>query len=90
MDTVIETKPQSRTRRFRANDAKRMEPNAMRRQAALAQSAWHHLRESAAAVTFINTHNVALGARPIDIAVASDEGLLRVLTELKTVSTVQP
>ncbi|WP_112381248.1 MULTISPECIES: hypothetical protein [Sphingomonas] len=86
---AADTKPQSRTKRFRPDNVKRMEPNAMRRQAALAQIAWHHLRDSATVICFMNLHDDELGARPIDVAIASDEGLSRVLSRLEAVATTQ-
>lgn len=86
---AADTKPQSRTKRFRSDNVKRMDPDAARRQAVLAQNAWHHLQDSAAVISFMNLHDDELGARPIDTAVESDEGLGRVLSRLEATASLR-
>lgn len=46
------------------------------------QSAWRNLTAAAPVIAFLNTHNDSLGAQPLHLALASDEGLLRVETLL--------
>ena len=50
-------------------------PDAAERQGRAAKLAWDRFGESAAAVAFLNTHDEALGGRPIDLAIASPAGL---------------
>lgn len=72
-------------KRFRRPfNAVRPSPDQMRRQGRVAQVAWGALGGRDAVMAFLNTHDDALGGRPLDLAVASDEGLLaveRVLAE---------
>lgn len=56
-------------------DAVRLSPDEAARQGQAAKFAFEHLREPGAAVAFLNTHHDGLNARPIDLAVASAEGL---------------
>ncbi|WP_404713526.1 antitoxin Xre/MbcA/ParS toxin-binding domain-containing protein [Sphingomonas sp. MMS24-J13] len=48
------------------------------RQGRVSQLAFSALRQPQAVIAFLNTHNDALGGRPIDLAVASAAGLLSV------------
>lgn len=62
--------------RFRKRyDTVRLSPDAAQRQGKAATLAWESFRDSEAAKQFLNTHDDALGGRPIDLAVASPEGL---------------
>lgn len=56
----------------------RLDPEQIARQGRVSRLAFDALREPAAAIAFLNTHNEALGGRPIDLAIASPEGLLSV------------
>lgn len=47
----------------------------MRRQGRVARAAWAELGGRDAVMAFLNDHHEGLGGRPLDIAVASDEGL---------------
>jgi uncharacterized protein (DUF2384 family) len=58
--------------------APRMAPDQARRQGRVSRVAFETLGRSDAVIAFLNTHDDALGGRPIDLAVASEEGLLRV------------
>lgn len=52
-----------------------MERAAAERQGRIAQAAFLALGDRDAAIAFLNTHDDALGHRPIDAAVASADGL---------------
>lgn len=70
-------------RRFRQRPADIRLPAAETdRQSRVAQAAFRALPEPGAAAAFLNTARDDLGGRPIDIAIASDEGLERVLATL--------
>lgn len=71
------TKPARKPFR-RGYRAERPSPEQMARQARLAGSAWSAFRDRDAVVGFLNTHDEALGGRPIDVALGSDEGLNRI------------
>lgn len=63
-------------KRFRKRfDTVRLSPEAAARQGRAATLAFEKFRDSAAVVAFLNTHDDALGGRPIDLAVESAEGL---------------
>ncbi|WP_375272232.1 hypothetical protein [Sphingomonas sp.] len=64
------------TRRFRPARVA-MDRGAAARQGKIAQAAFVKLGDRNAAMTFLNTHDDALGSRPIDAAVESDDGLAR-------------
>ena len=70
-------KPQ--TQRFRRRfDAVRLTPEQATRQGEAATAAWLAFKDRDAMVAFLNTHDDALGGRPIDLAVESVEGLATV------------
>jgi uncharacterized protein (DUF2384 family) len=48
------------------------------RQGRVSSLAFAALRQPQAVIAFLNTHDEALGGRPIDLAIASPEGLLSV------------
>jgi uncharacterized protein (DUF2384 family) len=58
--------------------APRLAPDQLERQGRISRLAFEVLRQPAAAITFLNTHDTVLGGRPIDLAIASPEGLLDV------------
>lgn len=67
------------TRRFRkAMVGERLSADQARRQGHVSRVAWERLGGRDAAVAFLNTHHADLDARPLDLAIASDEGLARV------------
>jgi hypothetical protein len=67
------------SRRFRRKaSAKVPTADELRRQDAVLRSAWRSLGQPGPVIAFLNTHNESLGARPIYLALESDEGLLRV------------
>jgi uncharacterized protein (DUF2384 family) len=59
-------------------DGPRLSPEAAERQGRVTRLAFEALRDSPAVVAFLNTEDPALGGRPIDLAVASPEGLAAV------------
>lgn len=66
-------------KRFRRPfNAVRPSPDQMRRQGRVSQVAWSALGGRDAVMAFLNTHDDALGGRPLDLALASDDGLLAV------------
>lgn len=67
------------TKRFRKTfNAVRPSPDQARRQGAVTRLAWDGLGGREAVMAFLNTHDDALGGRPLDLAVASDAGLVAV------------
>lgn len=74
-------KPQAQ--RFRSRYATvRLAPDAAMRQGRVATLAWEALGDRDAMIAFLNTHDVTLGGRPIDLAVASDAGFAAVAARL--------
>ena len=72
--TTTAKKPEFK--RFRSKfNAVKLSPEQANRQGQLARSAWTALGNRDAVVAFLNTHDDELGGRPLDLAVASDEGL---------------
>lgn len=53
----------------------RLSSDEAARQGRAARLAWESIPQAGAAVAFLNTHHEALGARPIDLAIASEGGL---------------
>jgi uncharacterized protein (DUF2384 family) len=58
--------------------APRLAPDQAARQGRVSRLAFETLRRPDAVIAFLNTHDDALGGRPIDLAVASEDGLLSV------------
>jgi hypothetical protein len=56
----------------------RLAPDQLARQGQVSRIAFEALHQPAAVIAFLNTHDEALGGRPIDLAIASPEGLLSV------------
>ncbi len=56
----------------------RLTPEQASRQGQVATTAFRVFGERDAAVAFLNTHDDALGGRPLDLAIASAEGLATV------------
>lgn len=56
----------------------RMTPEAAARQGRVAKLAWDALGERDAVLAFLNTHDDALGGRPLDLAIADADGLASV------------
>lgn len=77
-----ETKPL--IKRFRKRfDTVRLAPDAAERQGKAATLAWQVLGNRDDAVAFLNTHDDTIDGRPIDLAVASAEGLAAVVQLLE-------
>lgn len=56
----------------------RLTPDQASRQGQVATSAFRHFGGRDAAMAFLNDHDDALGGRPLDLAIASAEGLAMV------------
>lgn len=56
-------------------NAPRLSAEEAERQGIAAKTAWAAFPEPGAAVAFLNSHDEALGGRPIDLAIASPSGL---------------
>ena len=72
-ETPAETKPRRsgfQPRRM----MKKMDPVAAERQGRITMFAWKKLGNENA-IAFLNAHDEALGGRPLDLAVASEDGL---------------
>lgn len=67
--------------RFRRSHGERLAPDDARRQGHITNLAFLVLGRDAA-IAFLNAENTALGARPLDLAIASNEGCARVEAEL--------
>lgn len=64
-------------KRFRKSDAPKLTSEEASRQGKVARLAYEKM-PAGAAITFLNSHQAALGGRPIDLAVESAVGLLAV------------
>ena len=63
-------------KRFRKRfDTARLSPEAAERQGKAARLAWEAFGDRDGMIAFLNTHDDALGGRPIDLAVESVAGL---------------
>lgn len=72
-----------RTRQFRRHSAApRLAPDAVARQGQVATRVWERLRDNDAVLAFLNGHDRELGGRPIDLAIAGDDGIRAVLARL--------
>ena len=67
--------------RFRRANAQRLAPADARRQGEITRLAFLLLGRDAA-IAFLNTAHAGLGGRPLDLAIASDEGRNSVEAEL--------
>ena len=56
----------------------RLTPDQATRQGQVATGAFRHFGERDAAMAFLNAHDETLGGRPLDLAIASAEGLASV------------
>lgn len=79
---IEETSPARRgMMRFRKTNAQRLPPADAKRQGEITQLAFLLLgREEA--IAFLNTAHAGLGGRPLDLAIASDEGRNSVEAEI--------
>jgi uncharacterized protein (DUF2384 family) len=70
----------------KASTAPRLTPDQAKRQSRVSRLAFETLNRPGAAVTFLNAHNDVLAGRPIDLAIGSAEGLLRVEQVMTTLA----
>jgi hypothetical protein len=68
-------------RRFTPN-APRLSQEQAARQGTVAARAWSAFQDRDRVVAFLNTEDASLGGRPLDLAIASDEGLAAVTVML--------
>ena len=54
-------------------------PDQSRRQAEIVQIAWRHFGDATPMIAFLNSHHKQLEARPLTLAIGSDDGLARVV-----------
>ena len=67
------------TRTFRRrSDIPKLSPDQVRRQNDVLQSAWRHFKTPGPVIAFLNAQNEQLQGKPLQVALGSDEGLLRV------------
>lgn len=62
----------------------RFDPGSAERQSKAALFAWKVFGGKESATAFLNNHDEKLGARPIDLAIASEAGLQAVMDEIVT------
>jgi len=74
---------QQRSTTFRKRRYSPMPVDQARRQSLAFEAAWRHFGQPGPVIAFLNMHNEALDARPLHLAVESDEGLGRVEQLLK-------
>jgi hypothetical protein len=75
--------------RFRKSNAARLAPASARRQGDITRLAFDLLGRDPA-IAFLNGDNAALGARPLDLAIASEEGCAQVESELRRMTCGEP
>ena len=63
---------------YKRSTTPRLAPEQIERQGRISRLAFETLGQPADAITFLNTHHAVLEGRPIDLAIASAEGLLDV------------
>jgi uncharacterized protein (DUF2384 family) len=75
---------------YKRSTISRLAPEQIERQGRISRLAFETLRQPAEAITFLNTHHALLGGRPIDLAIASPEGLLDVERVLSILPASDP
>ena len=68
--------------KFRRSNAERLDPQSARRQGDITRLALATLSKDEA-IEFLNGESATLGARPLDLAIESEEGCARVEGELR-------
>ena len=66
----------------------RLTPEEAERQGHISRLAFERLRQPAAVIAFLNTHDETLGGRPLDLAIASSEGMAQVEAALMALTPV--
>lgn len=75
--------------KFRKSNTEKLAPDSARRQGNITRLALTLLgRETA--IDFLNSENASLGARPLDLAIASEDGCASVEAELGRMTCRQP
>jgi len=75
---------------YKRSTTPRLAPEQIERQGRISRLAFEALGQPAEAITFLNTHHAILGGRPIDLAIASAEGLLDVERALSALPRSDP
>jgi len=75
---------------YKRTTAPRLAPDQIERQGRISRLAFETLGQPAEAITFLNTHHAVLGGRPIDLAIASPEGLIEVERALSALPASGP
>ena len=75
--------------KFRKANAERLAPASARRQGDITRLALILLGRDPA-IAFLNGDNAELGARPLDLAIASENGCARVEAELRRMTYREP
>ena len=84
---LLPTDNKPRRLNFRpASRSPKMHPDQAKRQGEIANLAFLHLGGRESAMAFLNSHDTALEGRPIDIAIASQEGCWRVRSAIMRLS----
>jgi hypothetical protein len=83
-DEAAAPPPVART--FRKSVPSSLTPEQCKRQTDVLRAACEHLVPRGAAIAFLNAYNKALGGNPLQLALGSDEGLLRVEKHLASAS----
>ena len=78
-------KPLARTFRKYAPPSN-LTPQQSQRQTDVLRVACQHIAPNGAAISFLNAHHNGLGGSPLQLAIESDDGLLRVEQHLASIS----
>lgn len=81
--------PKRGAMRFRRSSTPKLDPDGARRQGEITRLAFLLLGRDRA-IEFLNSENAELGARPLDLAIASADGRDSVEAVLGRLTTVQP
>ena len=82
--------PRPHTQRFRRSSrSPALSADQKRRQAAVTDAAWRAFRAGNTMASFLNTEDLHLGGRPLDLAIDSDHGLTAVLAALSAMSVAR-
>ena len=88
-EAVSPAPPKRGAMRFRRSNTPRLAPESARRQGEITLLAFHLLGREGA-IDFLNSDNAELGARPLDLAIASAAGCASVEAVLGRLTLRQP
>jgi len=81
VEAIVPSEP-ARRNVFRRVARTRMPQDQGRRQAEVMTAAWNRLRDTSQVKAFLNEADESLGGTPLEVAMASDEGLAKVVAHL--------